>query len=156
MSVHASEQSRGGLLMQRNHQDNMTRSYEDVEPARITRQGRNGIPYAIHHERYVPSNGDRPRTGSRGYQDTSEQENEEANKQNQRRRINVAVRIPCLLYGVMSSYTDPRKCGRCRKRKIRCSGAQGDSGCQNCKTAGNDNCKFKRVSPHRHGSPAIF
>ncbi|KAH8808044.1 hypothetical protein F5884DRAFT_752603 [Xylogone sp. PMI_703] len=41
----------------------------------------------------------------------------------------------------------PVACGRCRKRKIRCSGDPGNGGaCQNCKTAGNDVCQFLRVS----------
>ncbi|KAH7351114.1 hypothetical protein BKA65DRAFT_536150 [Rhexocercosporidium sp. MPI-PUGE-AT-0058] len=36
-------------------------------------------------------------------------------------------------------------CGRCRKRKIRCSGDTGGP-CTNCKNAGNDQCQFLRVS----------
>ncbi|KAI1258553.1 hypothetical protein F5Y18DRAFT_434198 [Xylariaceae sp. FL1019] len=46
----------------------------------------------------------------------------------------------------------PRKriavaCGRCRKRKIRCSGDPGNGGpCQNCKNAGYEPCLFLRVS----------
>ncbi|PVH89314.1 hypothetical protein DL98DRAFT_565394 [Cadophora sp. DSE1049] len=39
----------------------------------------------------------------------------------------------------------PVACGRCRKRKIRCSGDAGGS-CTNCKNAGNDQCQFLRVS----------
>ncbi|TDZ36545.1 putative transcriptional regulatory protein [Colletotrichum spinosum] len=48
--------------------------------------------------------------------------------------------------------TPPRKriavaCGRCRKRKIRCSGDAGHGmPCQNCKAAGADNCMFLRVA----------
>lgn len=41
------------------------------------------------------------------------------------------------------------QCGRCRKRKIRCSGDPGDgTGCNNCKTSGTDpsQCQFLRVS----------
>ncbi|KAK3358717.1 hypothetical protein B0T25DRAFT_447871 [Lasiosphaeria hispida] len=38
-------------------------------------------------------------------------------------------------------------CGRCRKRKIRCSGdLGGGQPCQNCKNAGADPCLFLRVS----------
>ncbi|KAK0721086.1 hypothetical protein B0H67DRAFT_445389, partial [Lasiosphaeris hirsuta] len=38
-------------------------------------------------------------------------------------------------------------CGRCRKRKIRCSGdLGGGQPCQNCKNAGVDPCLFLRVS----------
>ncbi|KAI1178546.1 hypothetical protein F4777DRAFT_76060 [Nemania sp. FL0916] len=46
----------------------------------------------------------------------------------------------------------PRKriavaCGRCRKRKIRCSGDPGNGGpCSNCKNAGYEPCLFLRVS----------
>ncbi|KAI2621314.1 hypothetical protein GGS21DRAFT_548089 [Xylaria nigripes] len=39
------------------------------------------------------------------------------------------------------------KCGRCRKRKIRCSGDPGNGGpCSNCKNAGHEPCLFLRVS----------
>lgn len=38
------------------------------------------------------------------------------------------------------------QCGRCRKRKIRCSGDMGQGQpCQNCKNAGADQCLFLRV-----------
>ncbi|KAK3307805.1 uncharacterized protein B0T15DRAFT_428227 [Chaetomium strumarium] len=38
-------------------------------------------------------------------------------------------------------------CGRCRKRKIRCSGDPGHGQpCSNCKNAGVDQCQFLRVS----------
>ncbi|KAL5350142.1 hypothetical protein ACLOAV_005179 [Pseudogymnoascus australis] len=57
----------------------------------------------------------------------NEQEPDEGQKPQHRRRIPVA-------------------CGRCRKRKIKCSGPQGDDGCHNCKLAGtNDHCQFNRV-----------
>ncbi|KAK1489639.1 hypothetical protein CTAM01_11078 [Colletotrichum tamarilloi] len=48
--------------------------------------------------------------------------------------------------------TTPRKriavaCGRCRKRKIRCSGDTGNGlPCQNCKAAGAESCMFLRVA----------
>ncbi|WDK19775.1 hypothetical protein CGRA01v4_11062 [Colletotrichum graminicola] len=48
--------------------------------------------------------------------------------------------------------TPPRKriavaCGRCRKRKIRCSGDTGNGHpCQNCKAAGAESCMFLRVA----------
>ncbi|KAH6838380.1 hypothetical protein B0I37DRAFT_316965 [Chaetomium sp. MPI-CAGE-AT-0009] len=46
-------------------------------------------------------------------------------------------------------------CGRCRKRKIRCSGDPGQGHpCSNCKNAGVESCQFLRVSsreaPLRH------
>ncbi|KAJ5895561.1 hypothetical protein N7495_007252 [Penicillium taxi] len=42
----------------------------------------------------------------------------------------------------------PIACGRCRKRKIKCSGDSGDGqGCTNCRSAGNTDCQFLRVSP---------
>ncbi|KAL2680491.1 hypothetical protein Neosp_008093 [[Neocosmospora] mangrovei] len=38
-------------------------------------------------------------------------------------------------------------CGRCRKRKIRCSGDAGNGGaCTNCKNAGYEPCQFLRVA----------
>ncbi|KAK2625770.1 hypothetical protein QTJ16_005082 [Diplocarpon rosae] len=41
----------------------------------------------------------------------------------------------------------PVACGRCRKRKIRCSGDTGTGEpCTNCKNAGNEQCQFLRVS----------
>ncbi|KAF5555391.1 transcriptional regulatory [Fusarium mexicanum] len=40
-------------------------------------------------------------------------------------------------------------CGRCRKRKIRCSGDTGNGGpCTNCKNAGHEPCQFLRVASH--------
>ncbi|KAH9907073.1 hypothetical protein F4778DRAFT_800989 [Xylariomycetidae sp. FL2044] len=50
-----------------------------------------------------------------------------------------------------SDSSQPRKriavaCGRCRKRKIRCSGDPGNGGqCSNCKNAGYEPCLFLRV-----------
>lgn len=39
------------------------------------------------------------------------------------------------------------QCRRCRKRKIKCSGDTGDGhGCSNCRSAGNTDCQFLRVS----------
>ncbi|KAK4182354.1 hypothetical protein QBC35DRAFT_178895 [Podospora australis] len=41
----------------------------------------------------------------------------------------------------------PVACSRCRKRKIRCSGDQGDGlPCSNCKNAGVEKCRFLRVT----------
>ncbi|PYH42203.1 uncharacterized protein BP01DRAFT_139289 [Aspergillus saccharolyticus JOP 1030-1] len=38
-------------------------------------------------------------------------------------------------------------CNRCRKRKIKCSGDNGDGqGCTNCRNSGNANCQFLRVN----------
>ncbi|KAI8630055.1 hypothetical protein F5Y19DRAFT_484468 [Xylariaceae sp. FL1651] len=60
----------------------------------------------------------------------------------------------------------PRKriavaCGRCRKRKIRCSGDPGNGGpCSNCKNAGYEPCLFLRVSsqetPFKEGSDYTY
>ncbi|KAF4970745.1 hypothetical protein FZEAL_9979 [Fusarium zealandicum] len=52
----------------------------------------------------------------------------------------------------MDDVTPQRKriavaCGRCRKRKIRCSGDTGNGGpCTNCKNAGFEPCQFLRVA----------
>ncbi|KAJ5389225.1 uncharacterized protein N7496_000293 [Penicillium cataractarum] len=41
----------------------------------------------------------------------------------------------------------PVACGRCRRRKIKCSGDSGDGqGCSNCRNAGNTDCQFLRVA----------
>ncbi|CEJ55158.1 hypothetical protein PMG11_01433 [Penicillium brasilianum] len=41
----------------------------------------------------------------------------------------------------------PVACGRCRRRKIKCSGDSGDGqGCSNCRSAGNTDCQFLRVN----------
>ncbi|KAF3385627.1 hypothetical protein F1880_001952 [Penicillium rolfsii] len=41
----------------------------------------------------------------------------------------------------------PVACGRCRRRKIKCSGDSGDGqGCSNCRSAGNTDCHFLRVN----------
>lgn len=86
----------------------MTRyPYDEFEQSTITRQGRNGMPYTIQSEqRYVPSNVDRPRTGSRGYQDTNDQDSDDVNKQNQRRRIPIAVSIHTRFRVIVSILTD--------------------------------------------------
>jgi len=66
----------------------------------------------------------------------------------QRRRVPVAVcyynsgreskRFPSLLTRL--------QCGRCRRRKIKCSGDSGNGqGCSNCRSAGNTDCQFLRV-----------
>lgn len=76
----------------------------------------------------------------------------------QRKRIAVAVRLIAFLVhhdevvwraGAPNdrclSLTAPQ-CGRCRKRKIRCSGDTGNGGpCSNCKSAGFEPCQFLRV-----------
>ncbi|ODH52333.1 hypothetical protein GX48_01396 [Paracoccidioides brasiliensis] len=37
-------------------------------------------------------------------------------------------------------------CGRCRRRKIKCSGDSGNGQCTNCRNAGTSNCLFLRVN----------
>ncbi|KAJ5806903.1 hypothetical protein N7474_010495 [Penicillium riverlandense] len=40
----------------------------------------------------------------------------------------------------------PVACGRCRRRKIKCSGDNGDGhACSNCRSAGNTDCQFLRM-----------
>ncbi|KAJ5979931.1 hypothetical protein N7481_007229 [Penicillium waksmanii] len=55
--------------------------------------------------------------------------------------------------GEMDSKRNPQRrrvpvaCGRCRRRKIKCSGDSGDGqGCSNCRSAGNTDCQFLRVN----------
>ena len=60
-----------------------------------------------------------------------------------RKRVPVAVSQR----SIRTSAADLYQCDRCRKRKIKCSGDQGDgSGCDNCKTVGWTECQFLRVS----------
>ncbi|KAI0383391.1 hypothetical protein F5Y04DRAFT_287512 [Hypomontagnella monticulosa] len=49
--------------------------------------------------------------------------------------------------GARTTTMTERECGRCRKRKIRCSGDPGNGlPCSNCKNAGHEPCLFLRVS----------
>lgn len=61
-----------------------------------------------------------------------------------RKRVPVAVSYdPGVLHELDANNG---QCDRCRKRKIKCSGDQGDgSGCDNCKTVGWTECQFLRV-----------
>ncbi|OQV06060.1 Fungal Zn2-Cys6 binuclear cluster domain-containing protein [Cladophialophora immunda] len=74
-----------------------------------------------------------------------------------RKRVPVAV---CIEKSVASklkiSLAHVLQCERCRKRKIKCSGNEGDSqACANCKNSGlEDSCRFLRVSsvdPSQYG-----
>ena len=70
----------------------------------------------------------------------------------QRKRIAVAVSINHVgsekdSYAVGVLGLTRRQCGRCRKRKIRCSGDAGNNQpCTNCKSAAFEPCQFLRVS----------
>jgi len=105
----------------------------------------------------------------------------------QRKRIAVAVRsslftnLPFFFFFFVAIFPSPllfflffffffffwltislSQCGRCRKRKIRCSGdSGGGQPCQNCKNAGAEQCLFLRVSDfgssvHHLGSSCSF
>jgi hypothetical protein len=70
-----------------------------------------------------------------------------------RRRIAVAVRTPNRSHSnfVIDLYVS--QCGRCRRRKIKCSGDPGDgTGCQACRSSGVklEECNFCRVSINIH------
>jgi hypothetical protein len=48
----------------------------------------------------------------------------------------------------MALLTNILQCGRCRKRKIKCSGDNGNGACSNCRNSGFMNqCQFLRVGP---------
>ncbi len=90
-------------------------------------------PYARNHH---ISSRDAPRNGQSPEQDSNAQP---------RRRIPVAV-CSHSIYILQSSNKNTLQCGRCRKRKIRCSGDPGNGQpCSNCKSAGNEACQFLRV-----------
>lgn len=71
----------------------------------------------------------------------------------QRRRVPVAV---CYYHSGRESKKSPSsltrlQCGRCRRRKIKCSGDSGNGqGCSNCRSAGNTDCQFLRVKTPLH------
>ncbi|KAK2052886.1 hypothetical protein LY76DRAFT_669351 [Colletotrichum caudatum] len=70
----------------------------------------------------------------------------------QRRSHSSEARTSTMTERESDTDTPPRKriavaCGRCRKRKIRCSGDTGNGHpCQNCKAAGAESCMFLRVA----------
>ncbi|KAK2023457.1 hypothetical protein LX32DRAFT_627928 [Colletotrichum zoysiae] len=70
----------------------------------------------------------------------------------QRRSHSSEARTSTMTERESDTDTPPRKriavaCGRCRKRKIRCSGDTGNGHpCQNCKAAGAESCLFLRVA----------
>lgn len=69
----------------------------------------------------------------------------------QRRRVPVAVCIPRSFEALLA--LTQSQCGRCRKRKIKCSGDAGDGqGCSNCRSAGNTDCQFLRVGHPGQGT----
>jgi hypothetical protein len=134
-------------------------TYDEGEPG-LRRFSTRGLPYHGRHDDRFQSDG--VRYSTRAYVHAheapqSDQDSEQDSKGN-RRRIPVAVSS---LYAVMYRPRHPTvvltetdiffvQCGRCRKRKIRCSGAQNDSSCSNCKSAGNDDCQFNRVLIHKN------
>jgi hypothetical protein len=139
----------------------MTKNYTSDGEAHLRRYSPRGPPpYYNSHDRYRHNaQPDSLRHSSRGYSlpnhDSQHSEDSELHGKPNRRRIPVAVRHfikpPQLKPGHLFNRQTPAdifsQCGRCRKRKIRCSGPQGgEGGCQNCKTAGNPDCQFNRVS----------
>ncbi|KAH6683129.1 hypothetical protein B0J14DRAFT_139556 [Halenospora varia] len=105
--------------------------YEDDEPT-FRRYNNRGHAYPLSHNRELPP-APRPYHGAREHQSSHETRNgshssEQDSSARPRSRIAVA-------------------CGRCRKRKIKCSGdANNGQPCSSCKAAGVDNCQFLRVS----------
>ncbi|KAK1830886.1 hypothetical protein QBC39DRAFT_260043 [Podospora conica] len=82
------------------------------------------LEFQGHERRFHPSPSHDARPATMTDQQQQQMDNESAP---QRKRIAVA-------------------CGRCRKRKIRCSGDLGNGeACVNCKNAGTDQCLFLRV-----------
>jgi hypothetical protein len=65
-----------------------------------------------------------------------------------RKRVPVAVRLEWLIPQIVEWLAHMLQCERCRKRKIKCSGNEGDSqACANCKNSGlEDSCRFLRAS----------
>lgn len=126
----------------------VARSYYDDEEPGLRRYSRHG--YALGHERESPHG---PYEGHPGRDHLSASHHEsrggsrapEPDNARPRSRIPVAVRSysrsSCNLHLLTNS-----QCGRCRKRKIRCSGDAGTGQpCTNCKNSGNEQCQFLRV-----------
>ncbi len=132
----------------------MTRPYfgNNMTDADYYRRPSRSIHLAISH----PPHEDRRlyplgRRGSRGSPGPDCEGDKNGNQP--RRRIAVAVSLRALLYvfnqsGWQAGRSSFSQCGRCRKRKIKCSGDPGDgTGCNNCKSAGTEHglCQFLRV-----------
>jgi hypothetical protein len=139
----------------------VNRYFDEEEPAFRRYNGR-GHGYPLSHDRELTSG---PNHGPYGghYQHHQQSAHDgraggqspeqDSNNSNPRRRIPVAVSLtgnpasmPQIFWFSRISLTYIQ-CGRCRKRKIRCSGDPGNGGpCTNCKAAGNDTCQFLRVN----------
>ena len=76
-----------------------------------------------------------------------------------RRRIAVAVSTQIRTQISIATDSCTQKCGRCRRRKIKCSGDPGDgTGCQACRSSGVklEDCNFCRVSINVHTYKAYY
>ncbi|PGH33998.1 hypothetical protein GX50_03145 [[Emmonsia] crescens] len=100
--------------------------YEPQEDLQFCRHSTRGMSYPVSHS----LRGDAQQELAGGYSNricsTAEPE-VKGSGTSARRRIQVA-------------------CGRCRKRKIRCSGDTGNGQCTNCRNAGTQSCQFLRVN----------
>ncbi|CAG8983491.1 hypothetical protein HYALB_00000661 [Hymenoscyphus albidus] len=110
------------------------RSYYDDEEPGLRRYNRHtGHGYAIGHERELPHG---PYEGHAGRDHLSAAHHDSRGGSRAPEPDNTRPRSRI-----------PVACGRCRKRKIRCSGDTGSGQpCTNCKNAGNEHCQFLRVS----------
>ncbi|EKD20215.1 hemagglutinin protein [Drepanopeziza brunnea f. sp. 'multigermtubi' MB_m1] len=111
-------------------------SYQgNEEEATFRRYSNRGLEYPISHDRdYSSAPSQRVYPGSRSHHPspheprTTGRSPESDSSSRPRSRIQIA-------------------CGRCRKRKIRCSGDAGNGEpCTNCKNSGNEHCQFLRVT----------
>ncbi len=130
----------------------MTRPYYgNMTEVDYYRRSSRSIPLAISH-----STRDEARSyplGRRGSGGSPAPDPEsDRNGSQPRRRIAVAVSFLRQAFHLHRACTNSRlvclQCGRCRKRKIKCSGDPGNgTGCNNCKSAGADmgQCQFLRV-----------
>ncbi|KAL5321619.1 hypothetical protein ACEPPN_009579 [Leptodophora sp. 'Broadleaf-Isolate-01'] len=107
--------------------------YQDDGDATFRRSGPRGHGYPLSHDREFPtvaSHGVYP--GARSHHPSPHEPRTVGQSPESDSNSRTRSRIPVA-------------CGRCRKRKIRCSGDNGGP-CTNCKNAGNDLCQFLRVS----------
>ena len=125
----------------------VTRPYfaDDDEPPFHRRNSR-GHEFPLSHDRGLPLdpyNGPRDHLPSHDSRRGNRAPEPDSNSR-PRSRIPVAVRnfLP-----IEENLMSAGQCGRCRKRKIRCSGDVGAGlPCSNCKSAGHEHCQFLRVS----------
>ncbi|KAH8687685.1 hypothetical protein BGZ60DRAFT_13871 [Tricladium varicosporioides] len=109
----------------------ITRPFYDNDEPTFRRYSNRGHAYPLSHDRELPP-APSPYHGSRDQSSHETRNNNHALDQDNSTRPRSRIAVAC---------------GRCRKRKIKCSGdANNGQPCSSCNAAGVDNCQFLRVS----------